>query len=181
MYRISSLFLESPGDKHVGVLAHIIQTLGHLPPQLRRSPINIRHKFRDISKPPLGKPIIQRFPHGFLKALDNIHDTKPTPGSQIEDIIILPHLTEFIQSHHMSIRQISDVNVIPHASTIRRGIVITENVQCWTLTHNHLLDEREEVVGVLERLVTQLVSLMSTAGVEVAKTNDSPIRMHLGQ
>ena len=75
----------------------------------------------------------------------------------------------------MALGKVCDMNVIPNTSSIRSRIVVSENAQLLPLTRNDFLDEWKEVVGVDIRLVAYQARLVSTAGVEVSKRNDSPV------
>jgi sporulation protein YlmC with PRC-barrel domain len=69
----------------------------------------------------------------------------------------------------MSLGQVSDVNVVPHTSSIRSRVIVPENVQFLSFAHDHLLDEGEQVVRVHIRFISQKTCFVGATWVKISK------------
>ena len=68
--------------------------------------------------------------------------------------------------------------VVPDTSAIFSWIVLSKDVEPFTLAHNDLLDERKKVIRVFKRLVSQHETVMSSTRVKVSERNDFPVRVN---
>ena len=69
------------------------------------------------------------------------------------------------------------MDVVTDACPIGGGILISEDTQLFSFSDDDLLDEGEEVVGVLKGLIPQQIGLMRTTGVEIPERNNPPVFM----
>ena len=100
--------------------------------------------------------------------MHHVQYTVTGAGSQIE------HLHTGVccgiaQGGHMAHGQVGDVNIIPHASAVGRGIVVAEHVQIGQRAHCHTGDIRHEVIGNIPGTFADQAAFVSAHGIEVAQ------------
>lgn len=59
------------------------------------------------------------------------------------------------------------MDVVSDAGAVGSGVVVAENCELLSLADDDFLDEGEQVVGVFEGLISQLVRFVGSAGIEV--------------
>src|SRR5712691_13530629 len=76
---------------------------------------------------------------------------------------------EILQSLHVSLGQIVHVDLIAHTGTVRRRVLVSEDLECRTLTADGFESRRDEVGLRLVNLANSTFFVRSR-GVEIAKT-----------
>jgi hypothetical protein len=66
-------------------------------------------------------------------------------------------------------------SILSYRCAILCWVIITIYVQHWLPTHNHLLDERHEVIWNSLRIFTNLATWVSSNWVEIPQQNYSPL------
>src|SRR6056297_2894599 len=124
--RVSVLLLPMPRPRRTD---NFLQ-LGYLrpPAQLVGRKCAACHQHRRIARPSLGDIVRHRRPYNPSGCLDDLQHRKSLPVAQVEGMktLLAPHER---QCGQMGASQIIDMNVIPDAGAVARGVVVAEHLQ----------------------------------------------------
>ena len=81
------------------------------------------------------------------------------------------------QGCHMALGQVGDMDIIPHAGAVGRGIIVAEHVQIGQRTHCHTGDIGHEVIGNTPGIFAYQAALVSAHGIEIAQQHRREVGM----
>ena len=95
----------------------------------------------------------------------------PQPEIQCEDA---GRVREMRERRHVTLGQVGHMDVVAHAGTVVRRIVIAEDFNLRPLPERDLHEDGKEIIGRACRRLADLTGSIRTRRVEVAEQRDSP-------
>ena len=75
----------------------------------------------------------------------------------------------------MAFGQVTDMDVVAHAGTVRRRIVLAKNGQVMPASDRDLRDVRHQIVGRIGWILADQAGRVGTGRVEIAQDRDRPV------
>ena len=82
---------------------------------------------------------------------------------------------QVIECGDVAFGQIGYMDVVTPAGAVRRGVIVTPDIEIVATTDSHLRHKRHGIVGCALRVFTDQAGFMCADGVEIAQTGNTPI------
>ena len=151
--------------------AHILDAVLSFPAQLALGLGGVGPALGDVAGAARVDDVGQLAPAGFAEGVDDVQHAVSVAGAQVADEQT-GLLLQLFDGRHMAAGQVNDVDVVAHAGTVGRGVVVAKDVDFFQLADSHLGDVGHEVVGDAVGVLANEAGGMRTDGVKVAQHGD---------
>ena len=156
--------------------AHVLERAGGRPAQIPAGFGGIGIAGGDVARAARLDAVRHGSPRRLLEGADELQHAVAAPGAQV-DRMPAGVAGQKAQGGGVALGQVHDVDVVPHAGAVGRGVVVAEHAQLGPLAGGDLGDVGHEVVGHASRAFTDQAAVVRAHRVEVAQAGQAPGRI----
>lgn len=156
--------------------AHVFQRADRRPAQIPAGLGGVGVAGGDVARAARLDPAGHIPPAGLLEGAHDLQHAVAAPGTQIEGMPAGVAAQE-AQGGGVAFGQVHDVDVVPHAGPVGRGVVVAKDVQFGPQARSHLGDVGHQVVRHASGTFADQAAVVRPHRIEVPQAGDAPGRI----